>query len=102
MSKHAKSALTRGARGRRSPVMPLMGGFALAGGAAMLLAGTGGTSAVASLSSTIAEPQALEYNLVNTEFSTDVLCLGQANCNLVGLASAAPSFIGTGTTFASI
>ena len=98
MPKHRKEAV----RGLRLPVVPLMGGLALAGGAALLLSGPGGTSPLASLDSTIDGPQALEYNLVNTEFSTDLFCLGQPNCNIFGAgAGAAQNFLGAGGTFFS-
>ena len=81
MPKHRKEAV----RGLRLPVVPLMGGLALAGGAALLLSGPGGTSPLASLD-VATQSKTLEYDvsLVNTEFSTDVLCFGQAGCNGIG------------------
>ena len=81
MPKHRKEAV----RGLRLPVVPLMGGLALAGGAALLLSGPGGTSPLASLDSAT-QSKTMEYDvsLVNTEFSTDVLCFGQAGCDGIG------------------
>ncbi len=84
MPKHRKEAV----RGLRLPVVPLMGGLALAGGAALLLSGPGGTSPLASLDAAT-ESKTLEYDvsLVNTEFATGPLCFIDDCEAILGLAA---------------